>query len=295
MTFPVLSLLRRRRNLFIFVFVIGAATVVGNPPVRARFAEAVLGRIPNLVQAPAILDPAALKTDGQYADGSSRGARTSRGDLPPVTAGGSSSLSLSPLAAARLTLDSPDDVASAGPDLPAENESSAPDGLLSHRDGGLSAFPSPIGKGAGGYGSMAGGAGGGGGGIPGGFSPGVRSNFNSDLPVDDIQARAAGAGPTTVVIVPRAAAARARIVSDAHALVSSDVPVSSGVPFDPNMPFGASDLTKIGAGDGPEAGLTANNVSGAPLATPEPGTLLLVANGVIAALGSRAWRRRRNR
>lgn len=292
MTFPVLSLLRRRRNVFIFVFVIGAATAVGNPPLRARFSEAVLARIPNFGQAP-ILDPAALKTDTQHAAGSSRGARTVRGEIPPITAGGSSSLS--PLAASRLKLDSPDDVPSAAPDVPVDRESTAPDGLLSHRYGGLSAYPSPIGKGAGGYGSMAGGTGGGGGGIPGGFSPGLRSNFNSDAPVGDIQARAEGAGHTTVVVLPRAAAAGARIVSGAHALVSSDVPVSSGVPFDPNMPFGASDLTKIGEKDGPEAGLAANSVSAAPLATPEPGTLLLVANGVMAALGSRAWRRRRKR
>ena len=285
MTYRVLSVLPRRRNIFIFVFVIGAATVVGNPPLRARLSEAVIARIPNFGQAPPILDPAALKTDNQVASGSSRGAKTaSRGDVVPDAVAKSSS---SPKLSGQLQLESSDDVAgSGGSDLAGDDDSKAPSNLLAHHGAsGLGAFPSPIGRSGGGYGAM--GGGGGGGGVPGGFSPGVRSDFNHDTLRDGL--RDAEDDRRIVVVLPRAAE-RVRVRSNAHALDSK------GVPFDPNTPFGDSDLTKVGdEGKGPEAGLDANQISAAPLAAPEPGTLLLVANGVVAALGSRAWRRRRKR
>src|SRR5687768_163940 len=94
MTYRVLSVLRRRRNVFIFVFVIGAASVVGNPPLRARLSEAITARIPNFGQEPPILDPAALKTDNQVANGASRGANAApRGEIVPDAVAKSSSLS----------------------------------------------------------------------------------------------------------------------------------------------------------------------------------------------------------
>jgi hypothetical protein len=119
--------------------------------------------------------------------------------------------------------------------------------------------------------------GGGGGGLPGGFSSPVRSNFDDDR--DDVTAPPDDR--------PRQPASNASVVSSSSRTRRAPASV---VVFDPNAPFGDSDLTKLGSDD-VDAGLATNQAT--PLATPEPGTLLLV--GVAAALGSRAIRRRRRK
>jgi hypothetical protein len=272
MTFPVLSLLRRRKNIFIFLFVIGAATVVGNPPLRARFADVMAGRIPgNLTSAAPTFDPAALQKETAYSNGS--GGRLRGGGDVPAAAASAPGRSVA-AAAQQLKLDAVEELG-APTDLPTGDDSNPASGLLAYHGASGLGNASSLGRSSG----LAGSGGGGGGGGLGGFSPGVRSDFNHESPapqgVDNNRATTApNASPTGV----------------ARRSARADV----AVVFDPNAPFGAADLTK--AGDGSEnAQLSAIDANAAPLAAPEPGTLLLVANGVAAAWGSRVLRRRRNR
>ncbi len=276
MRFPALSLLRRRRNLFIFLFVLAAASVVGNPPLRARFAEA-MPWVPKLDKPAPMLDAASLNMGGQSAGASGRASRLA--GSPAFGIQGATSLSRSTSASPRLNVDSIQETAALETlDLPAEDQSQN-SGLLSHRGGGLAAYPSPINGGGGMHGAAAGG--GSGAGLPGGYSSGLRSDFNGDPRANDPGGNAENTKVTVVVNAPAA--------PPLHATRGR-----ASVAFDPNMPFGASDLTKMGSDQlaANELGTAANQVDAAPLAAPEPGTLLLVASGV-ATWGSRALRRRR--
>jgi hypothetical protein len=282
MTSRVLSFLRHRRNLFIFVFVVAAVAIGGTPPVRARLSEAITAHVPFMkAQRSAILDPDALNTGAESANRgagaahrSGPGASASAGAVQPLSTSNRNSggprLGLSELVGPPSMSELPD----------AAVESS--DGLLKHDGpGGLGAVPSPIAGHGGGYGIGGGSAGGGGGGLPGGFSSPVRSEFPEQP----------GRSSAPVANGSRAAAAN----STSGRANSRGSSTSISVAFDPNAPF-ASDLTKLGSDDAnAEDLLHADQSSAAPLATPEPATLLLVANGVAAVLGSRALRRRRQK
>lgn len=271
----------QRRNLLIFALVISAVGVVGSPALRARLAEAVVGPpempAPNLGQDGQILDPSALKTTGQYAPGSNRGARASKGDIPLAAPGSAPSARALGSSISTLGLGSDDDASSGAADLRSlDDDSKAPEGLMAHyADSGLGSLPSQI---APSHGYNASGAGAAGVGLPGGFSSGVRPRMNGEAQFDTTSPRPAGS--SHIVVVSPAPAKRS----------------NRGSPpaFNPNTPFGPDALT-AGADEITADDLAANQIDGVPVAAPEPGTLLLVANGVAAALGSRMLRRRRNK
>ena len=218
----------------------------------------------------AILDPDALNVGGQstgFAPGGGVSHRIGAGSGPSRDIGVARSAARA--GAPRLGLAEfagPSHVPELGADADEDNSR-----FFKHEGtAGLDTVPSPISGHSGAFGAMSGGGGGGGGGgLPGGFSSGV----NSDFPGGAADRSSADNGSRSVAVnAPGARASSGRSRGSTSVILT----------YDPNAPFGASDLTKLGSDDVNANGLNGNSqTAAAPLATPEPGTLLLVGSAAV--------------
>ena len=281
MRIPVFLSVIRRRKLAIGLLVVGIS-MVATGVLRGRIAEEK-NRVPKLDHKAAQFDPSTLKTD--IAGGGARALAKGGLIIVPGAAPMSDKMgtrSTQPSMSLPGRVDelpggsSVDDVTG---DKDGLNEDVAK--LFSREAGsGLGGFASPIARGHSGVG---GGAPAGGmspgGGSPGGYSSGLRSDFNHpEKGIDRTEE------------VRAAAASR-----DGEAVSAAARTLAVVTTYDPNRPFGNNDLTQQAiANDLKKLEPNAEAAAAiAPVAMPEPGTLLLVTNGIVAAVGSRYLRRRR--